>query len=261
MPLLALCWQRSASLLSFSYRLQWIDGEKLERSVTLHDKLYHACMSTLAKLVRLQPRTLRTLSLATPKLYRSSLTRAVYFSWSPISMRYPIGGRLKPRPRNKLLYKSEGYQQWQEEEAQPSRSLFVSNIHYRANHEHLREIFSPLGPIDHVYLCTLYFFIGALILTPFLVPEPEQGHRGCARVDFVKSEDAIAVYESSQAEPFFLMKRALTIEYARKPIAKNHVLFFRHFKGNEEDLRVILEDYKDHIIQIIFSECCLLSSR
>lgn len=98
-----------------------------------------------------------------------------------------------------------------------------------------------------------------LILTPFIVRGRRGGHKGCGHVEFNKSEDAVAAYQSGQAKPFLLMDRTLSVDYAR--IRAKSMLFFRNFTGNEEDLRVVLEDYKDCVIQIVFSECCLLSSR
>lgn len=122
--------------------------------VTRHDKiLYHARMSALAKLIRLQPRsslssfrlqTSRTLSLAA-RLHRPSLTQVVSSSWSPVSVRY-------------FSTEPEGNDKSQKEKAQPPKRLFVFNVPYDAQNEHLREIFSPYGAIDRVYLCTCTFF-------------------------------------------------------------------------------------------------------
>jgi hypothetical protein len=106
----------------------------------------------------------------------------------------------------------------------------------------------------------LFIIIGALILTPFIVPGYKGSHKGCARVDFSRLEDATAAYQSSQAEPFYLMDRTLTVSYSHKTAGiKSRVLYFRDFKGNEADLREILREYKDQINGITFGECCLLS--
>ena len=154
----------------------------------------------------------------------------------------------------------EGNNKRQKRMPKPSRSLFVSNVPQYASNEHLREIFSPYGVIDHVYICTSRFLIGALILTSFIDPADQGSHKGCARVDFRKQEDATTVQQSGQAEPFFLMDQALHVDYSTNPCyPKTHVLFFRHFSGNEEDLRAILNDYKDRITEIAFGECCFLS--
>src|SRR6266550_4606383 len=116
--------------------------------------IYHAQMSTLAKLVRLQPRSLvssfrlqasRTLtasSVTAARFHRPSLIRAASSSWSPVSMRY-------------FSTEPEGTNGRQRE---PSKSLFFGNVPWDANSEHLREIFSQYGAIHHIQVCTLYFF-------------------------------------------------------------------------------------------------------
>ncbi len=151
------------------------------------------------------------------------------------------------------------------EKLPPSRGIFVTRIPYNATSEHLYDIFSPYGVIDRVYICMLYFFIGArvLILTPLIVPSRLGGHKGCGRVEFNRLEDAIAVYESGEIEPFYLMDQTLIVDYSRGHTLapKTHILFFRDFMGNKKDLRNILEDYEDDIVQMAFSECCSPSSR
>ncbi|KAF8346624.1 hypothetical protein F5887DRAFT_88220 [Amanita rubescens] len=196
-------------------------------------------MSTLAKLVRLQPRcslssfrlqtsrTLTTSSLVAARLYRP---RAVSSSWrSPVSVRF-FSTEPEPKP--------EENKRGRKEKLPPTKSLFVSNVPREAISEHLHEVFSPYGSIDRIYL----------------FPARMGGHKGCGRVDFNKLEDAIAAYESAEVEPFYMMSRTLFVDYSRKhPIApKNHTLFFRDFLGKKEDLLTVLEQYKDDIEQISF---------
>ncbi|KAF8346625.1 hypothetical protein F5887DRAFT_960038 [Amanita rubescens] len=189
-------------------------------------------MSALAKLVRLQPRcsfrlqasrTLATSSVAAARLHRPSLIQPVSSSWSPVSMRY-----FSTEPEEKKRRR---------EAKNPSQSLFITNVPWDAGSEHLREIFSPFGEIVHIHL----------------FPGFKGGHKGCARVDFSRLADATVAYQSSQAEPFFLMDRTLTVSYSHKTFGvKSRVLYFRDFKGNEADLRDILKEYKDQINKIAF---------
>lgn len=105
-----------------------------------------------------------------------------------------------------------------------------------------------------------------VILTSFVVRNRDYrgGHRGSAHIEFHDVEDAAAVYDSAQREPFFLVNRTLSLDYAeeRKPLpSPSHVLYFRNFRGDVNDLREVLSGYMRHVYQISFRMCCLLLSR
>ncbi|KAF8622602.1 hypothetical protein AX15_006862 [Amanita polypyramis BW_CC] len=91
----------------------------------------------------------------------------------------------------------------------PIRTLFIGNIPSTVGTSDLNEMFEPFGKLAGVRIKY----------------DLEGRHAGYAHIDFHSVEDATTVYQSGQEEPFFLVDRALTVDYARRP--------FKHVVRND----------------------------
>ncbi|KAJ7255057.1 hypothetical protein B0H12DRAFT_1323258 [Mycena haematopus] len=124
--------------------------------------------------------------------------------------------------------------------APPGRVLFVGNMPFGTEEADLREKFSPFGPLKSIRIAT----------------RPGGEPRGFAHVEYLREEDAVAAYESFAEEPLYMLDRNLRVDYAPiRPSSKNppsHKLYFYDYRGNEEALRTVLNEFETSIQRVYF---------
>ncbi|KAF8999077.1 hypothetical protein BDQ17DRAFT_1501149 [Cyathus striatus] len=79
--------------------------------------------------------------------------------------------------------------------------LYITGLDWNATETDVKDFFSQFGPVESVY-------IGRF---------PDGRSRGLAIVVFDHLDDAVNVYESNEAEPYFFFKRHLKISYKANP--------------------------------------------
>ena len=81
---------------------------------------------------------------------------------------------------------------------------------------------------------------------------PDGTSRGFAHVEFLSKEDAIRVIESDRQDPMYMLNRSLGLDYAtprnrRKLNDPYHTLYIYDFRGKEEDLQEIFNEFSESI--------------
>ncbi|KAJ6620432.1 hypothetical protein B0H10DRAFT_1791829 [Mycena sp. CBHHK59/15] len=124
--------------------------------------------------------------------------------------------------------------------APPGRVLFAGNMPFGAEESDIREKFEPFGPLKSIRMGS----------------RPTGESRGFAHVEFMREEDAIAAYESFIEEPLYMLDRNVRIDYAPTRKSANnppfHKLYFYDYRGNEESLRLALQEFETSIQNMFF---------
>ncbi|CAK5270905.1 unnamed protein product [Mycena citricolor] len=122
----------------------------------------------------------------------------------------------------------------------PSNVLWVGNIPYGAEEQDLRSKFEPFGSLRSVRIAM----------------GPNGEARGFAHVEFMREQDAVTALEDLREEPMFMMDRNLRVDFApqrkQAPAMPVNRIYFHDFRGSEEDLRNVLQEWGNNVIKVTF---------